>query len=140
MSEDKPKPVDQRVHQAVDPISLASFRTSLALDRTMLAWIRTTLSIAGFGFGMVGFFRALEKQSPSVESIRLHTGAIRFGTTLVVFGIVSTILAALSHWRSLRRIQRGENPVLTHWPMSITLALMLSILGLMGLWFVFEQE
>ena len=139
MSDDKSKPIDQSVHQSIDPVRLASFRTSLALDRTMLAWIRTTLSIAGFGFGMVGFFRALEKQSPSVESIRLHTGAIRFGTTLVVFGIVATLLAALSHWRSLRRLQRGESPVLTHWPMSITLALMLSILGLVGLWFVFER-
>ena len=139
MSEVKPKPIDLRVHQTVDPVNLASFRTSLALDRTTLAWIRTTLSIAGFGFGMVGFFRSLEQQSRSVESIRLHTGAIRFGTTLIVFGIVATVLAALSHWRSLRRLQRGENPVLTHWPMSITLALMLSILGLVGLWFVFER-
>ena len=139
MSEVKPKQIDLHVNQTIDPVSLASFRTSLALDRTMLAWIRTTLSIAGFGFGMVGFFRALEKQSPSVESIRLHTGAIRFGTTLIIFGIVATVLAAFSHWRSLRRLQRGENPVLTHWPMSITLALMLSILGLVGLWFVFER-
>jgi putative membrane protein len=139
MSEVTPKPIDLQVHSAADPVNLARFRTSLALDRTTLAWIRTTLSIAGFGFGMVGFFRALKQQSPSAESIRLHTGAIRFGTTLVVFGIVSTVLAALSHWRSLRRLQRGENPVLTHWPMSITLALMLSILGLVGLWFMFEQ-
>ncbi|MEI8020891.1 MAG: DUF202 domain-containing protein [Schlesneria sp.] len=139
MSEVKAKPIELHVNQTIDPVSLASFRTSLALDRTMLAWIRTTLSIAGFGFGMVGFFRSLEKQSPSAESIRLHTGAIRFGTTLIVFGIVATLLAALSHWRSLRRLRRGESPVLTHWPMSITLALMLSILGLVGLWFVFER-
>ncbi len=139
MSDVESKPIELRVHQTVDPVSLASFRTSLALDRTMLAWIRTTLSIAGFGFGMVGFFRALKQQSPSAESIRLHTGAIRFGTTLVVLGIVSTVLAALSHWRSLRRLQRGESPVLTHWPMSITLALMLSVLGLVGIWFMFEQ-
>ena len=139
MSKIESKPIDPHVQRAADPVSLAGFRTSLALDRTTLAWIRTTLSIAGFGFGMVGFFRALEKQSPSAESIRLHNGAIRFGTTLIVFGIVATILAALSHVRSLRRLQRGENPVLTHWPMSVTLALMLAILGLVGLWFVFER-
>jgi putative membrane protein len=120
MSEVNQNPIDSPVHHGTDPVSLANFRTSLALDRTTLAWIRTTLSIAGFGFGMVGFFRALRQHSPSEESIRLHTGAIRFGTILIIVGIVSTVLAALSHLRSLRRLQRGENPVLTHWPVSVT--------------------
>ena len=123
----------------LDPVSLASLRTSLALDRTSLAWIRTTLSIAGFGFGMVGFFRGLLQKSPSPESIRLHTGAIRFGTALIIIGIVATTLASISHWRTLRRLKRGEAPVLSSWPLSVTLAMMLALLGMAGLWFLFES-
>ena len=37
------------------------------LDRTTLAWIRTTLTMATFGFGMVGFFRSLSATSPSAR-------------------------------------------------------------------------
>jgi uncharacterized membrane protein YidH (DUF202 family) len=37
---------------AHNTISLARFRTQLALDRTTLAWIRTTLTLVTFGFGM----------------------------------------------------------------------------------------
>lgn len=128
---------DPRVDLARDRTTFASFRTQLALDRTTLAWIRTTLAIAGFGFGMVGFFRALQEKNPSPESVRLHDGAVRFGTTLVVLGIIASMLAAGSHWLTLRRLLQGKTPVLTQWPLSITVALLLAILGLGGLWALF---
>jgi putative membrane protein len=67
---------------------MASYRTRLALDRTTLAWVRTALTMAIFGFGMVAFFRSMLEQSRSPEAIRLHQGAIRMGTTLIVLGIV----------------------------------------------------
>lgn len=113
---------------------IADFRTQLAMDRTTLAWIRTTLSIAGFGFGMVGFFRALEEKHPTAESVHLHRAAIQFGTSLIVLGLVATVLASVSHWRALRRLRQGEAPVLTQWPLSIMVALCLAILGIIGLW------
>ncbi|MCM3872027.1 MAG: DUF202 domain-containing protein [Pyrinomonadaceae bacterium] len=46
----------------------AKFHTQIALDRTMLAWIRTTVTMATFGFGMVGFFRSLEERNPTDRS------------------------------------------------------------------------
>jgi putative membrane protein len=116
---------------------MAGFRTQLALDRTMLAWIRTTLALGGFGFGMVGFFRTLQEKSPSAESIRLHNGAIAMGLALIILGIVATVLAGGSHWFTLRRIRRGETPVVNQWPLSITVAMMLAIIGLAGLWAIF---
>jgi uncharacterized membrane protein YidH (DUF202 family) len=119
-------------------IELASFRTKLALDNTTLAWLRTTLTMASFGFGMVGFFRALRQQAPSAESLRLHEGAIRFGTLLVVLGLVATILAGVWHWLTLRRLRRGESPVLTQWPLSITVTVLFAIIGLVGLWALVE--
>jgi putative membrane protein len=118
---------------------MANFRTQLALDRTTLSWVRTTLTMAGFGFGTVGFFRSLQQTSPSPETVRLHEGAIRFGAGLVMLGIVATLFAGLSHWLTLRRLRRGETPVLTHWPLSVTVALLLAVMALGGLWALFAS-
>jgi putative membrane protein len=117
-----------------DPLGMADFNTKLALDRTTLAWVRTTLTMASFGFGMVAFFRSLQQGSPSAETVRLHQGAIHFGVALIVLGILATMCASLSHWFTLRRLRRGEAPVLSPWPLSITVALLFSIIGLFGLW------
>lgn len=121
---------------AVDRTVLAKFRTQLALDRTTLAWIRTTLTMATFGFGTVGFFRTLRERSATPAAVQLHQSAIRFGTALIVLGVVATLFAGIAHWRVLRRLRRGEGVALTQWPLSITLAMLLSVAGLVALWSV----
>jgi putative membrane protein len=123
---------------ASDRSSLARFRTQLALDRTTLAWIRTTLTFATFGFGTVGFFRTLRERSATPESVRLHENAIRFGVALLVLGIVATILAGVSHWLTLRRLRHNKEVVLTPWPLSITVAMLLGIVGLILLYSLFS--
>jgi putative membrane protein len=123
---------------ASDRSSLAKFRTQLALDRTTLAWIRTTLTFATFGFGTVGFFRTLRERSATPESVRLHENAIRFGVALLVLGIVATILAGVSHWLTLRRLRHNKAVVLTPWPLSITVAMLLSVVGLVLLYSLFS--
>lgn len=128
---------DPRVGLASQRTTMASFRTALALDRTTLAWIRTTLTMASFGFGMVAFFRSLRQSSPTAETQRLHQGAIGFGVALIVLGLVATVLAGLSHWLTLRRLRLGQAPVLTPWPLSITVAMLLVVIGLVGLWALF---
>jgi uncharacterized membrane protein YidH (DUF202 family) len=137
MSEDALNAVDPRVNLARDRTVMATYRTELALDRTTLAWIRTTLTMASFGFGMVAFFRTLEERSPSLESLRLHRGAIRMGAALILLGIVATIFAGLSHWFALRRLRRGETLVLSQWPLSLTVAMLTAIFGLGGIWTLF---
>ena len=137
MSEETLNSSDPRVPLAHHRTSLANCRTQLALDRTTLAWIRTTLTMVSFGFGLVAFFRTLREQSPSEEAVRLHEGAIQFGLGLIVLGLAATILAAGSHWLTLRRLRLGQLPVLRQWPLSITVALLLAILCLAGLWAVF---
>src|SRR5579863_4839487 len=87
-----PNPGDPRVEMARRRTTFASFRMGLALDRTTLAWIRTTLGIAGFCFGMVGFFRSLEEKNPSAQTVWLHAGAVRMGVVLIILGIVATVL------------------------------------------------
>ncbi len=124
---------DPRVGLAQDRTGMASFRTQLALDRTTLTWVRTTLTMAAFGFGTVGFFRTMRQDSPTAEAVHLHNGAIVFGAALIVVGILATAAAGLSHWLTLRRLRRAQTPVLTQWPLSITVAMLLAVIGLVSL-------
>ena len=118
---------------AHDRTGLAKFRTQLALDRTTLAWIRTALTMTTFGFGTVGFFRTVKEKSPSPEAALLHHGAIQFGTALVVLGIVALLAAGIVHWLVLRRLRRSESVALAQWPLSIALAMLLAVAGLVAL-------
>ena len=133
------RPSDPRVQLAHDRTDMAKFRTQIALDRTTLAWIRTTLSMVTFGFGTIGFFRSLRQANPTSEAIHMHEGAIRFGEALVVLGLIATVLAGISAWFTVRRLRRDEVPVLTQWPLSITVAMLLTVLGLVSLWYVFPR-
>ena len=133
------QPPDSRVGIAEDRTSMANLRTQIALDRTTLAWVRTALSMVTFGFGTIGFFRSLRQANPTPEAIHMHLGAIRFGTALVVLGIASTVLASISHWRSLRRLRRNEPLVVNQWPLSILVALFMAIIGSVCLWYVFPR-
>jgi len=135
MNQQESSSADPRVDLAHNRTGMAKFRTQLALDRTTLAWIRTTVTMATFGFGMVGFFRTLEEKSPNARSVQLHKGATKFGVALIVIGVAATVLSAVSQWFSLRSLRRGDHVVVTQWPLSITLAALLSILGLAGLWY-----
>ena len=131
---------DPRVGLAQRRTGLASFRTAQALDRTTLAWIRTTLTMGSFGFGMIGFFRALHEKIGTPEAASLHYAAIRFGELLVLMGIVATLVAGYSHWRTLRRMERGEEPKAARWPLSITVAVFVAVLGMAGLWSMFSSR
>ena len=129
---------DPRIALAGERTNFAKFRTSLALDRTTLAWIRTALTFATFGFGMVGFFRATVQATQTEQAVRLHQAAIHMGVALIVIGLVSTILAALFHWMTLRRLRRGEELAVTQWPLTIVIAVLVSVLGLYALWSLFN--
>ena len=124
------------VDLARDRTGMAKFRTQLALDRTTLAWIRTTLTMATFGFGTIAFFRTLREKTPTPQAVRLHENAIRFGIGLVVLGTVATVLAGISHWLTLRRLRRNETLVLSQWPLSVAVAMLLAVIGLTALWFL----
>jgi hypothetical protein len=44
------------------------------------------------------------------------------------------VVSGITHWRALRRLRRDELPILSRWPLSITLAVLLAIVGLASLW------
>ena len=130
---------DPRTVVAGDRTEMATFRTSLALERTTLAWVRTTLSMTGFGLSMIGFFRTLRMSTETPQAIRLHEGAIRFGVSLVVIGVVATVLVAVSHLSTVRKLRQGVMPTPGAWPLSIMLSVLLALLALWGLWEVFAR-
>jgi putative membrane protein len=130
------EPLDPRAPLAAGRQKFGEYRTQLALDRTTLAWIRTALTFATFGFGMIGFFRALRQVNDNPANRRLHEGAIHFGVALVVMGIVGLLLTAATHWSALRRMRRGEPLRVSQWPLTITISVLVCALGLYGLWFV----
>jgi putative membrane protein len=130
---------DTRIPLAIERTDMAIFRTSLALDRTTLAWIRTTLTMATFGLGMIGFFRTLRQQAETPETIRLHQSAVHFGVALVVLGIISTFLVAISHISRVRKLKRGEIPSPPLWPLSVTISVLLSLMALFELWNLFRH-
>lgn len=123
-----------RIASAGHRTSFAKVRTSLALDRTTLSWIRTAVTFATFGFGMIGYFRALEQSTHGEQAMRLYQGAVHMGVGLVVIGLVATVLSASSHWFTLRRLRRGEELVVSQWPLSIAIAVFIAVLGAYGLW------
>ena len=130
---------DSRTALAGKRTQFATFRTSLSLDRTTLAWLRTAVTFATFGFGMIGFFRTIAQATHSEQAVRLHRAAIHVGVTLVVIGLVATLLAAFSHWMVLRKLRRGEQLSIAQWPLSITVAVFIAVLGLYALWSVYPR-
>jgi putative membrane protein len=128
-----PESKERQPGTADDRTDLARFRSQLALDRTMLAWVRTALSLISFGFGMVAFFRAVSAAHPGQEYARLHLIAIVFGLALLVLGVVVMLLAGLAHRADLAVLRRGGAPGLRRWPLSLTLTLCMTILGVLGL-------
>ena len=114
----------------------AKYRAQLALDRTTLAWLRTALTFATFGFGMVGFFRTIQQRANTPESERMHQAAIHMGVALILIGIIGLLSAAAAHLLALGKLRRGEALPLSIWPLTVTMSVLVSILGLYGLWSV----
>jgi len=127
---------DPRSPLAHQRTQFAKYRTQLALDRTTLAWLRTALTFATFGFGMVGFFRAVQQTANTPESAKLHQAAIHMGVALILIGVIGLLSAAVTHLLALGKLRRGEALPLSIWPLTVTISVLVSILGLYGLWSV----
>ena len=130
---------DPRTGLAKTRTGFAAYRTQLALDRTTLAWIRTTLTMGSFGFGLVGFFRSLREKYATAEAVANHQAAIQFGLSLIVLAAVATLLAAISHWRTLGRLRRGEELQISRLPLSLAVAFLVTVAILAGLAALFTR-
>jgi putative membrane protein len=117
----------KKTNEPLDP------REYFASERTLLAWIRTGLAMMGFGF-VVARFGLFLREMATMRDVppQSHSGlSLSVGTTLVIFGVVVNILAAIKHWRDIRRLERGEKLQTTPWSLGMIVAFLLALLGLL---------
>lgn len=85
-------------------------RVYFAAERTLLAWVRTGLALIGFGFVVARFGLFLR------ETARLQHepdppqsgSSVAFGAALAALGVTVTLLAAVAHVRTVRRLQANR--------------------------------
>lgn len=106
-------------------------RIYFAAERTLLAWVRTGLAMMGFGFVVARFGLFLRELAAVREAARPShsTPSLWVGTTLVVLGVAVSLLAAFRHWRTLRRLNRGEPLRFGPISLGIVVALVMGLLG-----------
>ena len=99
----------------------------------MLAWIRTGLALMGFGFVVARFGVFLREMAVfhEAESAKPSQFSLWIGITLVVVGALVNVLSAVAHWRTIRRLERGQTLRFSPASASVLLAVVLGLIGLL---------
>jgi putative membrane protein len=107
-------------------------RIRLAGERTLLAWIRTGLAMMGFGFVIARFGLFLREIAAAENLVPLRSSgpSLWMGIGMVVLGVVVNVMAAWQHFRFLIRLERGEEYRPSRWPLSILVAAVLAVMGM----------
>ena len=82
-------------------------RTRLSLERTMMAWLRTAVSLIGFGFAIVQFFKRMEQLPGALPAS--HPRAPEYlGLALISAGVLALVIALWQYWWAARYLQSGS--------------------------------
>jgi putative membrane protein len=106
-------------------------RVYFAAERTLLAWVRTGVAMMGFGFVVARFGLFLRLLSAERGATATHTPSLSpaIGVALVVMGVVVNLWAAWRHWRTIRRLDRGEPLEFMALSLGVWTAIGLAIVG-----------
>ena len=115
-------PIDTGTRLAVD-------RTRLAYERTLMAWVRTAASLISFGFTIYKFFDYEQRGRPQPPDQVL--GPRRYALLMIAIGLVSLLLATISHRRSMRLL-RAEYGAIVPLSTATVVGGLFSILGILA--------
>lgn len=116
-----------RIEKIDATTKLAVDRTRLAYERTLMAWVRTAISLISFGFTIYKFFQ-IEGAGKQDHVIT----ATEFSVLMIVFGLVSLLMATLEHRRDLNAL-RADFQEIPQRSLARVLAALISLLGILAL-------
>ena len=107
-------------------------RVYFAAERTLLAWIRTGIALMGFGFVVARFGLFLRELAALRVGAQVEGSAISVpvGITLIVAGVLVTVLASVRHVRLIRELNQGVPAVGKPSTLALLVALLLAAAGL----------
>jgi uncharacterized membrane protein YidH (DUF202 family) len=119
------KPTLTTTELASQRTDLALMRSRMAADRTLMAWIRTALSMISFGFTIYKFLQYVRES----EGVVLRAqGPRNLGLSLILLGTGALAAASIQHWKLLKSL--GSEKTERIWSLSLTIALIVSLIGL----------
>ena len=108
-------------------------RTRLAGERTLLAWVRTAVALMGLGFVVARFGLFLRELAAArgVVDPASRGASLWIGVLLIALGVGTCGFAAWDHARFLRQIERAIPYRPPRRPLSIIVAVLLGLVGIL---------